>query len=197
MKAKRDKKIGTVMKEFKAGNLKSGGSGKQVTNPKQAIAIALSEANAMNQGGMMYNEIMNRPMFQTPQMREGGGIMAGVAPIRGYADGDLVEEDDSMIASLLSQAEELPEVLSNLTMDDAVSYVKQNPEILIFGLPGVGIGGAAALKFGPGLARGATSLARRLLLKGKHLKQLKQTLWEMFQQEKRQRDCLRSNKLKE
>ena len=47
-------------------------------------------ANAMNQGGMMYNEIMNRPMFQTPQMREGSGIMAGVAPIRGYAEGDLV-----------------------------------------------------------------------------------------------------------
>ena len=81
------------MGEFKEGTLKSGGSGRQVTNPKQAIAIALSEANAMNQGGMMYNEIMNRPMFQTPQMREGGGIMAGVAPIRGYAEGDLVSDD--------------------------------------------------------------------------------------------------------
>jgi len=78
------------MGEFKEGTLKSGGSGKKVTNPKQAIAIALSEANAMSQGGMMYNEIMNRPMFQTPQMREGGGIMAGIAPIRGYAEGDLV-----------------------------------------------------------------------------------------------------------
>ncbi len=31
------------MKEFKAGKLKSG-SGKKVTNPKQAIAIGLSEA---------------------------------------------------------------------------------------------------------------------------------------------------------
>jgi len=41
----------------------------------------------------MYDEIMNRPMFQTPQMREGGGIMAGVAPIRGYAEGDLVSDD--------------------------------------------------------------------------------------------------------
>jgi len=89
-KSKREKKISKVMGEFKEGTLKSGGSGRQVTNPKQAIAIALSEANAMNQGGMMYNEIMNRPMFQTPQMREGGGIMAGVAPIRGYAEGDLV-----------------------------------------------------------------------------------------------------------
>ena len=49
----------------------------------------------------MYDEIMNRPMFQTPQQRQGAGIMAGVAPIRGYADGDLVEDDDSMIASLL------------------------------------------------------------------------------------------------
>ena len=100
--SKRKKKIATVMREFKAGDLKSGGSGRKVTNPKQAIAIALSEANAMNQGGMMYNEIMNRPMFQTPQMRQGGGIMAGVAPIRGYAEGDLVEDDDSIIASLLS-----------------------------------------------------------------------------------------------
>lgn len=32
------------MKAMKEGKLKSGGSGKKVTNPKQAIAIALSEA---------------------------------------------------------------------------------------------------------------------------------------------------------
>lgn len=32
------------MDEFKHGKLKSGGSGKKVTNPKQAIAIGLSEA---------------------------------------------------------------------------------------------------------------------------------------------------------
>jgi hypothetical protein len=37
-------KVGKVMKEFKSGKLKSGGSGKKVTNKKQAIAIALSEA---------------------------------------------------------------------------------------------------------------------------------------------------------
>ena len=92
-KSKPEKKISKVIGEFKEGTLKSGGSGRKVTNPKQAIAIALSEANAMNQGGMMYNEIMNRPMFQTPQMRQGSGIMAGVAPIRGYAEGDLVSDD--------------------------------------------------------------------------------------------------------
>jgi len=32
-------------------------------------------------------------MFQTPQMRLGGGVMAGVAPVRGYHGGDLVESD--------------------------------------------------------------------------------------------------------
>lgn len=32
------------MHEFKHGGLKSGGGGKKVTNPKQAIAIGLSEA---------------------------------------------------------------------------------------------------------------------------------------------------------
>jgi hypothetical protein len=32
------------MEEFKEGSLKSGGSGKKVTNRKQAVAIALSEA---------------------------------------------------------------------------------------------------------------------------------------------------------
>ena len=37
-------KVGVVMKEFKEGELKSG-SGEKVTDPKQAIAIALSEAD--------------------------------------------------------------------------------------------------------------------------------------------------------
>lgn len=38
------KKIKKVMKEFKKGELNIGGSKKKVKNPKQAIAIALSEA---------------------------------------------------------------------------------------------------------------------------------------------------------
>lgn len=37
-----------VMHEFKHGELKSG-NGRKVTNPKQAIAIGLSEAGASNQ----------------------------------------------------------------------------------------------------------------------------------------------------
>jgi Family of unknown function (DUF6496) len=38
------KKVEKVMRERKAGTLRSGSSGKKVTNRKQAIAIGLSEA---------------------------------------------------------------------------------------------------------------------------------------------------------
>lgn len=38
------KQVETEMREMKRGELKSGRSNKKVTNPRQAIAIALSEA---------------------------------------------------------------------------------------------------------------------------------------------------------
>ena len=38
------RKVEENMKEMKEGKLKSGKSGKKVTNPKQAVAIGLSEA---------------------------------------------------------------------------------------------------------------------------------------------------------
>jgi len=44
MKTKAEKKISKVMREFKAGGLHSGKDGKVVKNPKQAVAIALSQA---------------------------------------------------------------------------------------------------------------------------------------------------------
>jgi Family of unknown function (DUF6496) len=40
------RKVEKAMKEMKAGKLRSGRSDKKVTNPKQAIAIGLSEARA-------------------------------------------------------------------------------------------------------------------------------------------------------
>ena len=43
-KKKKQAKVKKVMKEFKKGELKSGGSGKRVKSRKHAIAIALSEA---------------------------------------------------------------------------------------------------------------------------------------------------------
>ena len=39
-KKKKQAKVKKVMKEFKEGKLKSGGSGRKVKNRKQAIAIA-------------------------------------------------------------------------------------------------------------------------------------------------------------
>lgn len=42
--AKAQKEVKETMHEFKEGKLKSGKSGKKVTNPKQAVAIGLSQA---------------------------------------------------------------------------------------------------------------------------------------------------------
>ena len=47
---KAQKKVGKVMGEYKEGTLHSGKGGKVVTNPKQAIAIALSEAKIAKKG---------------------------------------------------------------------------------------------------------------------------------------------------
>jgi hypothetical protein len=40
------KDVERAMREMKEGRLRSGRSGKRVTNPKQAVAIGLSEARA-------------------------------------------------------------------------------------------------------------------------------------------------------
>ena len=44
-------KIGTVMHEFKTGGLHSGKGGPIVKNPKQAIAIAISEGKKASKPG--------------------------------------------------------------------------------------------------------------------------------------------------
>lgn len=43
-------KIGKVMKEYKEGTLHSGKDGKVVKNPRQAIAIAISEGKKAAKG---------------------------------------------------------------------------------------------------------------------------------------------------
>ena len=74
---KGQKKVGKVMSEFKAGKLKSS-SGKKVTNPKQAIAIGLSEAgmskNKMG-GGMMSDGVSEKGMGV--EMKSKGGMVRG------------------------------------------------------------------------------------------------------------------------
>jgi len=47
---KAQKKVGTVMGEYKEGTLHSGKGNKVVKNPKQAIAIALSSAGMAKKG---------------------------------------------------------------------------------------------------------------------------------------------------
>ena len=57
--SKSQKKVGKVMKEFKAGKLHSGKKGPVVKNRKQAVAIALSEAGQskkMMSGGLSGNQ---------------------------------------------------------------------------------------------------------------------------------------------
>jgi len=50
MMTKAQKKVGKVMGEYKAGKLHSGGTGEVVTNPRQAVAIAMSEAKLPMRG---------------------------------------------------------------------------------------------------------------------------------------------------
>jgi hypothetical protein len=50
-KSKAEKKVGKVMREYKSGDLHSGKGGPVVKNPRQALAIALSQANVQRKGG--------------------------------------------------------------------------------------------------------------------------------------------------
>jgi hypothetical protein len=47
---KAEKKVAKVMREFKSGGLHSGKGGPVVKNPRQALAIALSQAGVKRKG---------------------------------------------------------------------------------------------------------------------------------------------------
>jgi len=81
-------KISKVMKEFKKGELNIGTSSKKVKSPKQAIAIALSEAGMsrkkMSKGGSVlktenssrseYGNLVDHSQFTQPDGLLKGGI---------------------------------------------------------------------------------------------------------------------------
>lgn len=66
---KKPEKISRVMKEFKAGSLKSS-SGQKVKNPKQAMAIALAGSSRMKEGGEVKSRVNEAGNYTKPTMRK-------------------------------------------------------------------------------------------------------------------------------
>ena len=56
------KKVGKVMSEYKSGTLHSGKGGKVVKSPKQAIAIAMSEAKMPMRGARIAKNMKTKGM---------------------------------------------------------------------------------------------------------------------------------------
>jgi hypothetical protein len=56
------KKVGKVMGEYKAGTLHSGKGGKVVKNPRQAVAIAMSEAKMPMRGSRTAKNMKSKGM---------------------------------------------------------------------------------------------------------------------------------------
>ncbi len=115
-------KVGKVMREFKAGKLKSS-SGQKVTNPKQAMAIGLSEAGLskpkMREGGemkeskaMMKKEVsfmkkkgapkamVKHEMAEAGMKKGGKAYAAGGHVYRKAADGPIVKKGKTRVTEV-------------------------------------------------------------------------------------------------
>jgi len=93
----------------------------------------------------MYEDPMNRPMFQTPQMRQGGGIMAGVAPIRGYEDGGFADSATGILQDALQGFRTLVTDPREALSPEAVQQLESLSEAEAIGLAEAGQLSEAAL----------------------------------------------------
>jgi hypothetical protein len=83
-------KVAKVMREFKAGELHSGQSDKVVKNPKQAIAIALSEAGKSKPKGENMNRMKSKGEHTVQTKAKRGAEVVKMAK-GGYAKGGGIE----------------------------------------------------------------------------------------------------------
>ena len=141
------KKVGKVMREFKAGKLHSGKKGPVVKNPKQAIAIALSEAK------------MTKPKKMSGGGDAQGPFLQGVTPeIERSAEGvegsqSRIEKDKAKVTahtkagnigigrteSKIYQGPGTPELKQR---EDKISYdknfkVNDSTDVLLYGEKGI------------------------------------------------------------
>jgi hypothetical protein len=100
-------KVGKVMREFKSGKLKSS-SGQKVTNPKQAMAIGLSEAGLSKpkKGSEMKYSKGGMAATKMGKVKTAAPSRDGVA-VKGKTRGTMVKMNEGGVARGLRKGAEL------------------------------------------------------------------------------------------
>jgi hypothetical protein len=109
---KKPGKVKKVMHEFKAGKLHSGKSGKIVKNPKQAIAIALSEAGMSKKGyakgGMVKGNEDSNSVYGT-QVGDHNKFLNSDGYKNGGIDVEVTDKSETQSVQVKGQRRMLPE----------------------------------------------------------------------------------------
>ena len=109
---KKPGKVKKVMHEFKAGKLHSGKSGKIVKDPKQAIAIALSEANMSKKGyakgGMVKGNDDSSSVYGT-QVGNHSKFLNSDGYKKGGIDVEVTNKSETQSVQVKGQSRMLPE----------------------------------------------------------------------------------------